>query len=126
MPEYVYRDELSPSAVVYLPNVDLPATINTNLFEPVTMVGSISKVGALEIYFVATVGGTLKLKRVAGSKTTYETLNGGVACSPDVPTGPEIVTFSGGEIISLIYSGTGGTCYLTVADVSGDIVKKSR
>lgn len=126
MAEYSYRDELSPHAVVYLPNSTLPEA-NTDLFAPVVFIGSAEKIGALEIYFCATVGGTLKLKRTANGVTTYETLNYNQPVTANVPAaGPQIVTVSGGETIGMVYSGTGGTCYLTVADVSGDIVKKSR
>lgn len=126
MPDYNYRDNLSPDAIVYAPNSALP-TSNTDLFLQKTFVGSINKIGAIEIYFCSTVGGVLKLVRTtANSVTTNETLNFGNPVTANVPVGPQVVTVSGGETIGVIYSGTGGTFYLTVADVSGDIVQKSR
>lgn len=125
MSEYAYRNEISPPAVVYLENRVLP-TANTDLCDPITITGPKDKIGAFEIYFESTVAGTLKLKRVANSVTTYSTLNFGNSCSANVPAGPQIIPFSSGEVISLQYSGTGGTFYLTIADVSGDIVKKAK
>lgn len=123
--EYIYRSELSPNAVVLLQNTTLP-TANTDLFTPITLIGPTTKIGAFEVYFSSTVGGTLKLSRTVNGVTEYETLNHGIACTANIPTEPQIVTVSGGEVIGMIYSGTGGTCYLTVADVSGDIVQKQR
>lgn len=122
--DYSFRSELAPPLVVIKQSETLPVA-NTDLCE-ITISGdtSLKKCGAFEIYFAATTGGTLKLKRVIGAVTTYETLNFGQALTANVPSGPQIVTFASGETLSLIYSGTGGTYYLTIADVSGDSVRQ--
>lgn len=125
MGSYTFKSEIAPPAVVYVPNGALP-TANTDLFPQVTIVGPITKIGAFEVKFSSTVGGTLKLVRTANSVTVNETLNGGTVVTANVPTDPEIVTFAGGEVIGMIYSGASGTFNLTIADVSGEKVQRSK
>jgi len=123
MANFNFRDNLSPNKIALSQNVALPAVGGTDLFTAVTMVGNADRIGAMEIHFSATVGGTLKLKRIVNGVTSYETLNGGVAVTANVPIPVEVRPFAAGEVISLTYTGTGGTYYLTVADVSGEIVR---
>lgn len=123
MANYTYRSERSPPAVVCVQNAALPLA-NTDLFDPIVIVGPTTKIGAFEIYFESSVSGVLTLYRTVDTTTTTITLNYGDAASATNPVGPQIITFSGGETIGAKFSATTGTYYLTIADVSGDIVKK--
>lgn len=125
MSDYAFRSELAPPLIVCKQHETLPAA-NTDLHTPITIVGDSggTRCGAFEIYFSSPVGGTLKLKRVIGELTEYETLNFGQAVTAGVPAGPQIVTFATGETLSVIYSGESDTYYLTIADVSGDSVRQ--
>jgi hypothetical protein len=117
-------DELSPDSFPGTPlqNTDLP-TAGNNLFSPVTLVGAVGKVGAFEIYFVPSVTGILSVYRTTPNEvSTNEKLNNGSTIAAGTKFS-DIITGTVGDIISLQFNADGGTCYLTVADVSGDKVK---
>ena len=125
MAEHIFRSELSPNTLAYKGHATLPDA-EADLITPISMIGDTTrdKIGAMEIYFSASVGGTLSLKRTVGEVSVLETMNFGNVCVANQPVGPQIVTFASGETISFIYSATGGTYYLTLCDVSGDYVRQ--
>jgi hypothetical protein len=124
MADFSFRDELSPDSLPGTPlqNTTLPAG-GDDLFSPVTLVGRTGRIGAFEIYFVPSVEGILSVYRKTPNDTeTTEKLNNGLVVAAGTKFS-DVITGVVGDIISLQFSATGGTCYLTVADVSGELVK---
>ncbi|MBN1167118.1 MAG: hypothetical protein JXA44_08315 [Methanospirillaceae archaeon] len=124
MAAFSFRDELSPNSLPGTPlqNTTLPAG-GSDLFSPVTLVGGDGRIGAFEIYFVPSVGGILSVSRTTPNEvSTTEKLNNGSEIAAGTKFS-DVITGTVDDIISLQFSATGGTCYLTVADVSGDLVK---
>lgn len=126
--DYVFRGYVAPPDLPGTPleNSTLPDA-STNLFEAVAMEGQDGYAGALEIYWCATVSGILKVyRKTSNDVETLEALNSGNSISANTKYGPDVVIFHAGDEISLQFTGTGGTCYLSVADVSGDKIQKVR
>jgi hypothetical protein len=124
MANYIFRDELSPDSFPGTPlqNTALPIA-DTDLFSPVTLVGATGKIGAFEVYFVPSVSGVLYVCRTTpNTTTTSEKLNGGNAIGAGVKYS-DVIVGATGDIVSLRFSATTGTLYLTMSDVSGDMVK---